>query len=90
MSFWRGFVAEGRKALAEPDNPKHRVRVEYDKDRVFVHLSGEDGPGWTTMAVHRATRNASIGQGRTQTEAAEAASRGLTAILSGESARSPE
>ena len=38
---------------------------------------GEDGKGWTTMAVDRQTRAAAIGQADTQSDAAMDAARGL-------------
>lgn len=49
---WNGFVADdpgsGKpvRGLHEVDNPAHRVRVEHNRDTLFVHLSGEEGqPG---------------------------------------------
>ena len=55
---WSGFIAEGdgAKALHEVGNPDHRVRVEHDRDRLFINLSDEDGKGWTVIAVDRKTR----------------------------------
>jgi hypothetical protein len=38
-----------------------------------VHLSDEDGHGWTVMAVDRATRRFAVAQARRQLDAAEAA-----------------
>jgi hypothetical protein len=35
-----------------------------------VHLSGEDGDGWTALAVDRTTRRWAVGQARTQLAAA--------------------
>jgi hypothetical protein len=40
-------------------------------------LSGEDGSGWTVLAVDRATRRWAVGQGRRQLDAAEEAFAGL-------------
>ena len=37
---------------------------------LLVHLSGEDGDGWTALAVDRATRRWAVGQARTQLAAA--------------------
>jgi hypothetical protein len=37
---------------------------------VLVHLSGEDGSGWTVLAVDRATRAYAIAQARRQIDAA--------------------
>jgi hypothetical protein len=61
------------RILQEAGNPAHRVRVEHNRDTILVHLSGEDGKGWTVLAVDRETRRSAVGQGRTQLDAAEAA-----------------
>ncbi|MGI8900468.1 MAG: hypothetical protein ACR2HA_06000 [Nocardioides sp.] len=47
-------------------NTDHRVRVELDRDVVLVHLSDEDGKGWTSMAVDRHSRGHAVGQARAQ------------------------
>ncbi|HVE51451.1 MAG TPA: hypothetical protein VNG69_17755 [Casimicrobiaceae bacterium] len=75
---WTSFVASearGRAArgLEEEGNPQHRVRVEYSKYTLLVHISDEDGGGWTTVAIDRATREWSIAQRRKQLDAATAA-----------------
>lgn len=75
---WTSFVGSelrGRvvRGLEEEGNPLHRVRVEHNKDTLLVHISGEDGQGWTTVAIDRATREWSIAQRRRQTDAAKAA-----------------
>jgi hypothetical protein len=49
------------------------VRVEHNRDTLLVHISGEDGHGWTTVAIDRATREWSIAQRRRQMDAAKAA-----------------
>jgi hypothetical protein len=49
------------------------VRVEHNKDTLLVHISGEDGHGWTTVAIDRPTREWSIAQRRRQLDAAKAA-----------------
>jgi hypothetical protein len=69
---WGSFVAdaEGDRVLHERGNPAHRCRVEHDDRILLVHVSGEDGPGWTTLAVDRATRRWAVGQARTQLAAA--------------------
>ena len=54
----------------EVGNPAHRCRVERDATTLLVHLSGEDGDGWTALAVDRATRHWAVGQARTQLAAA--------------------
>ncbi|HEU0241959.1 MAG TPA: hypothetical protein VFR11_22270 [Micromonosporaceae bacterium] len=78
-SRWNSFVAvapaaSGKsRALNEEGHPTHRVRVEYDGDTVLVHLSDEDGRGWTTIAVDRATREWSVAQRDNQRDAASAA-----------------
>ncbi|HEY7177201.1 MAG TPA: hypothetical protein VH442_19980 [Micromonosporaceae bacterium] len=76
---WSSFVAEtttpGRptRAMSEAGNPKHRVRVEYNQHVLLVHLSDEDGAGWTTFAVDRATREWSVAQRDSQLDAASSA-----------------
>ena len=75
---WTSFVgapARGRlvRGLEEDGNPDHRVRVEHNQDTLLVHISGESGPGWTTVAIDRATREWAVAQRLTQREAAEAA-----------------
>jgi hypothetical protein len=75
---WTSFVgspARGRtiRGLEEEHNPKHRVRVEHNKDTLLVHISGESGPGWTTVAIDRASREWSVAQRRRQADAARAA-----------------
>jgi hypothetical protein len=66
------FVADaaGSHVLHEQGNPGHRCRVEHDERTLLVHLSGEDGDGWTTLAVDRRTRRWAVGQARTQMAAA--------------------
>jgi hypothetical protein len=75
---WTSFVGSevrGRavRGLEEEGNPRHRVRVEHNKDTLLVHISGEDGPAWTTLAIDRATREWAIAQRRRQLDAAQAA-----------------
>lgn len=75
---WTSFVGttpHGRvvRGLEEEGNPKHRVRVEHNKDTLLIHISGEEGQGWTTLAIDRPTREWSIAQRRRQSDAAEAA-----------------
>ncbi len=68
--------------LHEDGNPAHRLRVEHDRDRLFVELTGEDGSGpWTVLAVDRASRRYSVAQGRTKEEATRAAAEGLSELL---------
>ena len=71
-SRWTSFVSDParRGALHEEGNPGHRVRVEHDPATLLVHLSGEDGEGWTTLAVDRETRRWAVAQDRTQLAAA--------------------
>jgi hypothetical protein len=71
-SRWGSFVAdaEGGHVVHEVGNPAHRCRVEHDAQTLLVHLSGEDGDGWTARAVDRGTRRWAVGQARTQLEAA--------------------
>jgi hypothetical protein len=74
---WTSFVAdrddERPRILHEEGNPQHRVRVEHNRRTILVHLSGEDGHGWTVMAVDRASRRWAVGEGKRQIDAAEAA-----------------
>ena len=75
---WTSFVGSamrGRvvRGLEEEGNPLHRVRVEHNRDTLLVHISGEEGHGWTTLAIDRATREWSIAQRRRQSDAAKAA-----------------
>jgi hypothetical protein len=76
-SRWTSFVAdpgEDRpRILSEEGNHAHRLRVEHNRDTLLVHLSDEDGQGWTVLAVDRATRRWAVSQGRRQREAAEGA-----------------
>ena len=58
---WTSFVGSalrGRvvRGLEEEGNPLHRVRVEQNTDTLLVHIAGEQGHGWTTLAIDRATR----------------------------------
>jgi hypothetical protein len=46
------------------------VRVEHDDRTLLIHLSGEDGPGWTVVAVDRETRRWVVSQARRQLDAA--------------------
>jgi hypothetical protein len=64
---------ERPRVLYEDGNPAHRVRVEHNRDTLLVHLSDEDGRGWTVLAVDRATRRVAVAQALRQLEAAEEA-----------------
>jgi hypothetical protein len=65
---WTSFVAGPSRGaspvrgLHEQANPEHRVRVEHDADTLLIHLSDEDGRGWTTIAVDRASRRWAVAQ----------------------------
>ena len=76
-SRWSSFVADRDNArprlLCEEGNPAHRLRVEHDGGTLLVHLSDEDGGGWTVLAVDRATRQWAVAQHRRQLDAAQAA-----------------
>ena len=80
---WNSFVAApspvGRKSrsLCEEGNPRHRARVEYDNHTLLVHVSDEDGGGWTTIALDRTTRSWSVAQRDNQLDAAVCACRAL-------------
>ncbi len=79
QSRWTSFVAEAAeddravRSLHEEGNPSHRLRVEHDRATLLIHLSGEEGEGWTTIAVERATRRFSVAQGARQADTARAA-----------------
>jgi hypothetical protein len=51
----------------------NRVRVEHNRDTLLVQISGEDGHGWTTLAIDRATREWATAQRRRQVDAATVA-----------------
>jgi hypothetical protein len=70
---WSSFITAGAHGLHEEGNPAHRARVEYNRETVLVHLSDEDGTGWTVLAVDRATGRCAVAQGRRQIDAARAA-----------------
>jgi hypothetical protein len=76
-SRWTSFVAPAApgkvRMLHEEGNRAHRVRVEHNRHTVLIHLSDEDGGGWTVLAVDRDTRRTALAQARTQLEAAEQA-----------------
>ena len=78
-SRWTSFVADPPdgdrpvRGLHEAANAKHRLRVEHDAATLLIHLSGEDGTGWTTIAVDRATRETVVAQGATQQAASRSA-----------------
>ncbi|HEY7144874.1 MAG TPA: hypothetical protein VH637_11545 [Streptosporangiaceae bacterium] len=80
---WSSFVAVppaggGKsRALCEEANPRHRVRVEHDNHTLLVHVSDEDGSGWTTIAIDRATRAWAVAQRDVQLEAAVSSCRAL-------------
>ena len=70
-SRWTSFVASpvrGRvsRGLEEESNPKHRARVEHNRNTILIHLSDEDGVGWTVVAVDRKTREWAVAQAETQ------------------------
>lgn len=73
-SRWTSFVADSTedrpRILSEEGNPAHRVRVEHNRDTLLVHLSDEDGGGWTVLAVDRPTRRFAVAQARRQLDAA--------------------
>jgi hypothetical protein len=76
-SRWTSFIADPTdprpRTLHEDGNPAHRVRVEHNRETVLIHLSGEDGRGWTVLAVDRATRRWAVGEGARQLDAAREA-----------------
>lgn len=65
---WTSFIADEPRSrnLHEDGNPAHRLRVEHDRRTLLVHLSDEDGRGWTVLALDRETRQWAVAQGQTQ------------------------
>jgi cytolysin (calcineurin-like family phosphatase) len=76
-SRWTSFVADrddpAPRTLYEEGNPRHRLRVEHNRDTLLIHLSGEDGRSWTVVAVDRATRRWAVGEAARQLDAARGA-----------------
>lgn len=72
---WTSFIADEPRSrnLHEDGNPAHRLRVEHDRRTLLVHLSDEDGRGWTVLAVDRETRQWAVAQGQTQKNTARRA-----------------
>lgn len=71
-----------RRILHEDGNNAHRLRVEHDRTRLYVELSGEDGTGpWTVLAVDRRSRRYTVAQAETKTDATRAAAESLTELL---------
>jgi hypothetical protein len=74
---WTSFVAdplaEPPRILHEAGNSAHRLRVEHDDQTLLIHLSDEDGGGWTVIAVHRESRRWAVAQAPRQIDAAEQA-----------------
>lgn len=74
-SRWTSFVADPEETrpriLCEELNPAHRLRVEHNRETLLVHLSDEDGKGWTVVAVDRGTRHWAVAQALRQLDAAE-------------------
>jgi len=76
---WTSFVADdaGARQLHEDGNAAHRLRVEHNREVLLIHLSDEDGKGWTVLAVERGSREWAVAQDRVQRRAAEQAYRSL-------------
>jgi hypothetical protein len=75
---WTSFVAtvqKGRaiRGLQEEGNSHHRVKVTHNLSTLLVHVSDEDGKGWTTVAINRDTRECAIAQRPRQLDSAETA-----------------
>ncbi len=83
-SRWTSFVADPdhRRILHEDGNEAHRLRVEHDRTRLYIELSGEDGKGpWTVLAVDRVSRLYAVAQAETKTAATQGAAVALTALI---------
>ncbi len=78
-TFIAGHTTAGKmvRGLYEQANPRHRLRVEHDAYTLLIHLSDEDGGGWTTFSVDRATRRWAVAQAPRQVIAARDAYDGL-------------
>ncbi len=79
---WTSFIgspARGRvvRGLEEEGHPEHRIRVEHNKHTLLLHISNEDGRGWTTVAIDRSSREWAVAQRARQVEAAQAACKQL-------------
>ena len=61
------------RGLQEEGNPAHRLRVEHNEHTLLIHIADESGPGWTTVAIDRATREWAVAQRARQMDAAVAA-----------------
>jgi hypothetical protein len=76
-SRWSSFVADPDqpkpRTLHEEGNAHHRLRVEHNKTTLLIHLSDEDGRGWTVLAVDRASRRYVVAQAPRQLDAAQEA-----------------
>jgi hypothetical protein len=73
---------EHLRIMHEQGNEAHRLRVEHDRTRLYVELSGEDGSGpWTVLAVDRASRRYAVAQAETKTAATRDAAHALTQLL---------
>ena len=70
-----GFLARG--SSSDPAPLVEGLRVEHDAHTLLIHLSNEDGRGWTTVAVDRGTRQWEVAQCRRQSDAARQAYDGL-------------
>lgn len=77
---WTSFIAGAPidtakpvRGLHEATNPQHRLRVEHDDATLLIHLSDEDGGGWTTIAIDRSTRQWAVAQGDRQSDTASMA-----------------
>lgn len=72
-----GAAVKAVRGLHEQGNPLHRLRVEHNASTMLIHLSDEDGRGWTTIAIDRATRRWAVEHDARQADTASAAYRSL-------------
>ena len=68
-----GYAGQLIRALHEQANPRHRLRVEHDAATLLIHLADEDGAGWTTIAVDRASRRCAVASDERQVGSARSA-----------------
>jgi hypothetical protein len=93
---WTSFIADDGadkrpvRSLHQQSNPRHRLRVEHDDHTLLIHLSDEDGGGWTTIAVDRKTRQWAVVQDARQADTARGAYDALYVQLGVTGAETPQ
>lgn len=81
----------GPNSTAASKRPRSgRLRVEHDAHTLSIHLSDEDGGGWTTIAVDRRTRQWAVVQDARQVDTARGAYGALYEKLGVTGAETPQ